>query len=154
MAKLRFLLSAFLCVCLFSLYGQENTSSSNNQKEWLPFKGGIEACRQFFNENLKLDLVTNTNLPKGRLQIICIIDTLGRVKTICEPAQYYDKNNTRLKTYDKTNIGKEFFRVANLAPWDLSMYKNEKKTIRFFIDVTIPYIPDDPNSMRFMKMFF
>ncbi len=154
MAKLRFLLSAFLCVCLFCLYGQENTSSSDNQKEWLPFKGGIEACRQFFNENLKLDLVTNTNLPKGRLQIICIIDTLGRAKTICEPAQYYDNNNTRLKTYDKTNIGKEFFRVANLVPWDLSMCKNEKKSVRFFIVVTIPYIPDDPNSMRFMKMFF
>ena len=154
MAKLRFLLSAFLCVCLFSLYGQENTSSSDNQKEWLPFKGGTEACRQFFNENLKLDLVTNTNLPKGRVNIICTIDTLGRVKTIAEPGQYYDNNSTRLQTYDKTNIGKEFFRVANLAPWDLSMYKNEKKTIRFFIDVTIPYIPDDPNSMRFMKEFF
>lgn len=150
MAKLRFLLSAFLCVCLFSLYGQENTSSSNNQKEWLPFKGGKEACRQFFNENLNLDMVANPDLPKGKLSMICLIDTLGKANVVVEPAQYYySKNKVKLVSYDKKNIGKEFVRVAKLVEWEKPANLKDKKITRCMITVSIPYSKEEPEGMMF-----
>ena len=150
MAKLRFLLSVFLCVCLFSLYGQENTSSSDNQKEWLPFKGGKEACRQFFNENLNLDMVANPGLPKGKLSMICLIDTLGKANVVVEPAQYYySKNKVKLVSYDKKNIGKEFVRVAKLVEWEKPANLKDKKITRCMITVSIPYSKEEPEGMMF-----
>ena len=144
--KIRLMFIGLFCLVFFFAYGQENISlSSQQQEKSFPFKGGIEAFRQFFNENLNLDMVANPDLPKGKMSVICVIDSLGRADIVSEPAQYYDENKEKLSSYDKKNIGNEFVRVARLVKWENPA---NLKEIRCMIIVSIPYKADNQECMR------
>ncbi len=148
--KTRLMLIGLILFASFTGYGQENISQSvQHQADVFPFKGGKEACRQFFNENLNLDMVANSGLPKGKLTMICIIDTLGKANVVVEPAQYYDENEVKLVSYDKKNIGKEFVRVAKLVEWEKTTNLKDKKITRCMITVSIPYSKEEPEGMMF-----
>lgn len=144
--KVQLMIIGFFFLISIYVNGQENASHfDNNQKEWLPYEGGKEACRRFFNENINMDKVADPNLPKGRICIICITDAKGKAKIVAEPAQYYDNHNIRVVTYDTTDIGREFFRVARLIKWNTSCF------CRFMIYITIPYNPNAPDGIVFLK---
>ena len=149
--KTRLMLIGLILFVSFLGYGQENISqSAQHQEDGFPFKGGKEACRQFFNENLNLDMVANPGLPKGKLSMICLIDTLGKANVVVEPAQYYySKNKVKLVSYDKKNIGKEFVRVAKLVEWEKPANLKDKKITRCMITVSIPYSKEEPEGMMF-----
>lgn len=148
--KTRKMLIGLIFFASFFGYGQENISqSAQHQENIFPFKGGKEACRQFFNENLNLDMIANQALSKGKVSIMCVIDTLGRANIVIEPAQYYDKNNVKLVSYDKKNVGKEFARVAKLVKWEIPANLKDKKIIRCMIIVSIPYSTEEQESMSF-----
>ena len=118
--------------------------------------GEKEEFRRFLNENLKLDMVTDTNLKKGRMEIICTIYASGKPKyDMDDNVQIYDSNRTRIVTYDhKTKIGREFLRVLNLiTQWNPAEYLKDgswvKIRLTFFILIHIPYNPDDPDGINF-----
>ncbi len=118
--------------------------------------GETEELRRFLNENLNLNLVTDTTLKKGRMDIICTIYASGKPKYVMdEGVETYDSNRTRIVTYDhKTKIGREFLRVLNRIPqWNPAEYLKDgswiKKELTFFIGIEIPYKPDNPDGIMF-----
>jgi len=119
--------------------------------------GKTEELRRFFNENLNLNLVADTNLKKGRIEIICTIYASGKPKyDMDNNVQIYESDRTtRLVTYDhKTKIGREFLRVLNLIPqWNPAEYFKDgswqKIKLTFLVHIKIPYKPDNPDGIIF-----
>ncbi len=135
-----------VCVCFVASFVQGQTDSLGlseyHENYEVPFPGGMEACRHFFNENLNLKMVTDTSLAKGAVEVVCVIDTLGNPKYFLE-----DTGNKR--------IGREFLRVAHLIQWrDREHLIKDglwgKEIIKFSILARIPYKPDDPNGLVFL----
>ena len=119
--------------------------------------GETEEFRRFFNENLDMSLVADSNLKKGYIILDLQLDTSGKAK--------YFMEGTGENLYDyRTKIAKEFMRVFNLIPrWNpAQVYKDgswEKMPSAFFIRISIPYKPDknipkpgEPDDILFLPI--
>ncbi len=102
--------------------------------------GETEEFRRFFNENLDMSLVADTNLKKGYIIIDLQLDTTGKAN--------YFMEGTGENLYDyRTKIAKEFMRVFNLIPqWNPAQYYKDgswkKMPSAFSIYISIPYNPE------------
>ena len=146
-----------LIICMFfvsfsSVYGQVDSSVIYEYQNngWVPFPGGAEGLRRFFNENLNMDIVSDPNLEKGHVEVMCILDTLGNPKYSIEFSE--EKRSVYRKTC------KEFQRVANLIPkWEQKEYLKDgswiKATLVFSILARIPYKPDDPKGLKILYYY-
>jgi len=151
-----------LIVCIFfaassSVQGQVEVEyvKAPSERKKLPSivgdnPGKTEELRRFFNENLNMNIVADTNLKKGRVIIGCILYASGKPK--------YFMEGTGENLYDyRTKIAKEFMRVVNLIPqWNPAEYFKDgswkKIQLTFEILVRIPYNPDNPDGVIFLYM--